>query len=317
MNTNRKIKIITWNVRGINDKSKRSLIRNFIKSENPDIVCLQETKLSLLPENIYRQIFSRRYDKGICLLAHGTSGGIILTWKKSMFTCDGRILKENVITADLRLMMDDQMIRITGVYGPTTGTHRTKFLQQIREQKSMHDEPWMICGDFNLILRSQERKSGNMWPRDREFKNLIDELSMMDIPLQGRNYTWSNGMAMAKLDRFLISPSWNDVFPVVTQKVLSNIASDHCPLECQCSTTFPQANTFKFENYWLKLEDFRSLVQTIWEQKSMAENPHQLGQKLIDLRQAITIWRKGRMGDINKQEEVCKITIQWIEKQAE
>jgi exonuclease III len=162
MNTNRKIKIITWNVRGLNDKSKRSSIRNFIKSKNPDIVCLQETKLSLVPENIYRQIFGRRYDKGICLLAQGTSGGIILTWKKSMFTCDGRILKENVITADLRLMMDDQMIKITGVYGPTIGTHRTEFLQQIREQKPMHDEPWMICGDFNLILKSQERTSGNM-----------------------------------------------------------------------------------------------------------------------------------------------------------
>jgi Reverse transcriptase (RNA-dependent DNA polymerase) len=268
-----------------------------------------------VPETIYRQIFSRRYAKGICLPAHGTSGGIILTWKKSVFKCDGRILKENVITADLRLMMDDQIIRITGVYGPTTGTHRAEFLQQIREQKPMHDEPWMICGDFNLILRSQERSSGNMWPRDREFKNLINELYMMDIPLQGRKYTWSNGMAMAKLDRFLISPSWNDVFPAVTQKALPNITSDHCPLECQCSTTFPQANTFKFENYWLKLEDFRSLVQTTWEQKPMAESPHQLGQKLIDLRQAITIWRKGRMGDINKQEEVCKITIQWIERQ--
>jgi exonuclease III len=266
MNNNRKIKIITWNVRGLNDKSKRSSIRNFIRLESPDIICLQETKLSRVPETIYRQMFSRRYAKGICLPAQGTSGGIILTWKNSVFKCDGRILKENVITADLRLMMDDQLIRITGVYGPTTGTHRAEFLQQIREQKPMHDEPWMICRDFNLILGSQERSSGNMWPRDREFKNLIDELSMMDIPLQGRKYTWSNGTAMEKLDRFLISPSWNNVFPAVTQKALPNIASDHCPLECQCSTTFPQANTFKFENYWLKLEDFRSLVQTTWEQ---------------------------------------------------
>jgi exonuclease III len=183
--------------------------------------------------------------------------------KKSMFTCDVRILKENVITADLRLMMDNKMIRITGVYGPTTGADRTEFLQQIREQKSLHDEPWMICGDFNLILRSQERTSGNMWPRDREFKNLIDELSMMDIPLQGRKYTWSNGTTMAKLDRFLISSAWNNVFPTVTQRTLSNVAFDHCPLECQCSTTFPQANTFKFENYWLKLEEFRLIVQTV------------------------------------------------------
>jgi hypothetical protein len=49
----------------------------------------------------------------------------------------------------------------------------------------------------------------------------------------------------------------------------------------------------------------------------MAQNSHQLARKLIDLIQAITLWRKRRMGDINKQEEVCKITIDWIEKQAE
>jgi hypothetical protein len=46
-------------------------------------------------------------------------------------------------------------------------------------------------------------------------------------------------------------------------QVLTNIASDHCSLEYQCSTTFSQANTFRFENYWLKLEEFRSMVQTI------------------------------------------------------
>jgi hypothetical protein len=98
---------------------------------------------------------------------------------------------------------------------------------------------------------------------------------------------------MEKLDRFLISPSWNDVFPAVTPRTLQNVASDHCPLECQCPTTFPQSNTFKFKNYWLKLEEFRSMVQTVWEQKPMAENPYQLGRKLSDLRQAITLWRNG------------------------
>jgi hypothetical protein len=96
-------------------------------------------------------MFGKRYDRGICLMAQGTSGGIILTWKKSMFTCDERILKENLITTDLRLTMDNKLIRIIGVYGPATGADRTEFLQQIREQNSLHGEPWMICGEFNLI----------------------------------------------------------------------------------------------------------------------------------------------------------------------
>jgi exonuclease III len=77
--TNRKIKIITWNVRGLNDKSKRAPIQNFIKTENPDIIYLQQTKLRIVPDMILKQIFEIRYDKGVCLLAQGTSEGVILT----------------------------------------------------------------------------------------------------------------------------------------------------------------------------------------------------------------------------------------------
>jgi hypothetical protein len=58
----------------------------------------------------------------------------------------------------------------------------------------------MICSDFNLILKSQERTSRNIWSRDMTFKNLVDELVMIDILLQGRQYTWSNDAVMAKLD---------------------------------------------------------------------------------------------------------------------
>jgi hypothetical protein len=88
----------------------------------------------------------------------------------------------------------------------------------------------MICGDFNLILNAQKRSSRNMWLRDREFKILVDELAMIDIPLKERHYTWSNGAVMEKLDMFLISSQWNDMFPTITQKALPNMASDHCPL---------------------------------------------------------------------------------------
>ena len=40
-----KIKIISWNVRGVNDPDKRKVIKNFLRSYRADIVCLQETKV--------------------------------------------------------------------------------------------------------------------------------------------------------------------------------------------------------------------------------------------------------------------------------
>ena len=40
-----KIKIISWNVRGVNALDKRKVIKNFLRSYRTDLVCLQETKV--------------------------------------------------------------------------------------------------------------------------------------------------------------------------------------------------------------------------------------------------------------------------------
>ena len=40
-----KIKILSWNVRGVNNLEKGKVIKQFIKDQRADLVCLQETKV--------------------------------------------------------------------------------------------------------------------------------------------------------------------------------------------------------------------------------------------------------------------------------
>ena len=40
-----KIKILSWNVRGANNPEKRRVIKQFIRDQRVDLVCLQETKV--------------------------------------------------------------------------------------------------------------------------------------------------------------------------------------------------------------------------------------------------------------------------------
>ena len=40
-----KLKIVSWNVRGLNDPKKRGILRNWLRKWKVDVVCLQETKL--------------------------------------------------------------------------------------------------------------------------------------------------------------------------------------------------------------------------------------------------------------------------------
>ena len=41
-----KIKMISWNVRGLNDSRKRLVVKNLLREWKCDVVCLQETKIT-------------------------------------------------------------------------------------------------------------------------------------------------------------------------------------------------------------------------------------------------------------------------------
>lgn len=51
------LRIISWNVRGLNDNEKRLRVRNIIKTWKAVIVCLQETKLELITRRVIHRIW--------------------------------------------------------------------------------------------------------------------------------------------------------------------------------------------------------------------------------------------------------------------
>ena len=55
------VRILSWNVRGVNNIEKRKLIRAFLNSQKVDLVCLQETKLKGLNRGILRSLGAGRF----------------------------------------------------------------------------------------------------------------------------------------------------------------------------------------------------------------------------------------------------------------
>ena len=51
-----KLKILSWNVRGANDKDKRMVIKAFLNSQNVELVCLQETKMQNFDSRMVRSL---------------------------------------------------------------------------------------------------------------------------------------------------------------------------------------------------------------------------------------------------------------------
>ncbi|KAK3183049.1 hypothetical protein Dsin_030335 [Dipteronia sinensis] len=111
-------------------------------------------------------------------------------------------------------------------------------------------------GDFNTVLSALERKCGdfNNWSA-RAFNNFILKAKMMDIPLRGVNYTWSNNKengTWARLDRFLVSPILLIWFLNMEQTGLPRTISDHSTLTLGSSKDYWGPRPFKFNNEWLE-----------------------------------------------------------------
>ena len=70
--------VLAWNVRGLNNPTRRSLIRLFMQSLDVSLVCFQESKLALVNESVVRETLGLGFDGFDFLPAEGTRGGILL-----------------------------------------------------------------------------------------------------------------------------------------------------------------------------------------------------------------------------------------------
>ena len=73
-----KIKILSWNVRGVNDRNKRKLIKALFKSQKVDLVCLQETKMTEMSLGVVRSLGVGRFLEWGALNVRGTTRGVVV-----------------------------------------------------------------------------------------------------------------------------------------------------------------------------------------------------------------------------------------------
>ena len=72
------IRILSWNVRAANDSEKRKIIKVFLKTQRVDLVCIQETKLKGISQELARSLRVGRFVDWAVANAVGASRGILI-----------------------------------------------------------------------------------------------------------------------------------------------------------------------------------------------------------------------------------------------
>lgn len=108
------------------------------------------------------------------------------------------------------------MAGLVNAYAPNNPGSREELWQDLLLLKSSLNIPWCFGGDFNEIKTNSERVGCTRV--ERNMRHFIDQAELIDLPMMGRQFTWTNFQDNAihsRLDRFLISMEWLEKFKVV------------------------------------------------------------------------------------------------------
>lgn len=296
---NRSWSILCWNVRGINRADKWPLIRNKIDESNCEIICFQETKKEQFDPSFIRNFAPKKFDKFFFSPSVGASGGILVAWNGSLFEGSLIDVQPFAIVVCFSSRMDNCVWNLVNVYGPCVEPARSQFITWLRALDIQDEENWMILGDFNFYRSLDNRnKNGGNFQDTQIFNDMIDFLGLVELPLKGRGFTWSNMQddpLLEQLDWFFTSVNWTADYPDTLVTPLGRPTSDHVPCKVTVGTKIPRANIFRFENFWTSHSSFHATVQQSWEKPvhNCSNSVANLSAKFKRLRYDLKQWSKG------------------------
>ena len=246
------MKIISWNVNGIRAVLKKGFLE-FVSKENPDIICIQETKAS--PEQVDLNLENYPYKYWNSAIKKGYSGTAIFSKIKPIaIENDLKIEKHDQEGRVICFELDDYYL--VTVYTPNSKRDLSRLNYRHKEwdidflkylQKLESKKPVIFCGDLNVAHKEidlknpkSNKKNAGFTEEEREgFENyvkagFVDTFRMFNKDPD--HYTWWSYMFNSRaknvgwrIDYFCVSDIIKN--KVQEARILSDVmGSDHAPI---------------------------------------------------------------------------------------
>lgn len=228
------MKVLSWNVRGMGNPQRRMVIIEVLSFNKVQIAMIQESKLSSMSDKIQRETWGGRFCKCVCVDAVDSAGGIILLWDYCTNTVLDIYYGKFSVSAWVEDSSNNSRWFVTSVYGPHSSQRPMDFWKELDAIKGRWNGTWCVGGNWNVVRFPSEKLGGCRTSPDMQaFSDWINSNSLIDLHLSGAAFTWSSHQSlpsMSKLDRFLVTTDWLELYLEVCQMALPKTASDHCPI---------------------------------------------------------------------------------------
>lgn len=255
------------------------------------------------------------YSNAFGVASRGRAGGLCLYWKEEIdFTLIS--FSQNHICGDVR--KDGSIVwRFVGIYGWPKEEEKQKTWDLLLQLCDGIVIPILMGGDFNEILNYGEKEGG----ADREireltkFRETVDQCNLRDIGYRGQWYTWERGITTdtrirERLDRFLASHTWLNLFPNASVEHLVRYQSDHEPillrLQEHRKRKRKKKREFKFETSWLLDDSCEQIVRGAWENS----DGQSFTEKIASVGRGLAVWSIDKFDELGKKIEDAEKALQ-------
>ena len=276
--------------------------------------------MNLICSPVVLEALGSEYDEYTYLSAQGTRGGILLTWRSRAVTITDASFSANAITTKVSTGTGNTW-GMTVVYGPQTNADKIEFLQELRDIRTACTGPWMVCGDFNLILRDEDKNTGSVNRRMMgRFRRLLNHLLLKEVYLAERRYIWTNNQSpptLVHLDRVFCISDWEDIYPNCHLRCLASVVSDHSPLMLDCSAQQPMGRRFHFKEFWLRMDGYHGTVTMAWTSITDDDPFCRLMKRMQATARGLTSLSLHNVGSIKGKMEIARELISRFDKAQE
>lgn len=186
------MKVILWNIKGMNNLHKKDLLKNIFCDHKPDILLIQETKMQIDKlEALKSFLFKDCGFHGVSF--DGASGGVATFWNAKLLR--GIIVSNgfNHVETKFTCPRDSYSCVISNVYAPNLKRNRKKLWDDLSNLRLIFlDLPWLVMGYFKTLLYDDEKVGGSQADPESRFylRMFINDNALLDVKLSGANFTW-------------------------------------------------------------------------------------------------------------------------------
>ena len=189
------MKCISWNVHGLHDIKRWSIMAKYLREWGATVMCLQETWMKKCEPQDWR-VVGRDFLEGYHVVnATGRSGGVLISWNEGLYDKEDMWDGKFVAAVKLSRRSDGLKVVVAPVYGPVYANRRERLWEELDEVvDKFNGTPLLFGGDFNVTFEVDDRPdgAGGCDQGSEEFWAFLSRAALQEMGPQDCNYTWQS-----------------------------------------------------------------------------------------------------------------------------